>query len=168
MLRFHYLHIRAQDCKCLVITKVIVKGSTYIVRLLTSSVAACYCILEQQVCLTCICGISHLKALLVEEWQKLTRRSLTGQSSCGSTSKVMHSRRRTLWVSAVGRLFLTDYRLHWWNFCVGDFIVPIANLKGHYFQPSLSVCVCVSMTGTSTLQRWPILTKLGHKDPTLI
>ena len=54
---------------------------------------------------------------------------------------VMHSRRRTLWVSAVGRLFLTDYRLHWWNFFVGNFIVPIANLKGHYFQPSLSVCV---------------------------
>jgi len=32
---------------------------------------------------------------------------------------------------------------------------PIANLKGHYFQPSLSVClsVCVSLTGASTLQR---------------
>jgi len=30
-------------------------------------------------------------------------------------------------------------------------IGPIANLKGHYFQPSLSVCV--SLTGTSTLQR---------------
>ena len=35
---------------------------------------------------------------------------------------------------------------------------PIANLKGHYFQPSLSVSlsvclyVCVSLTGTSTLQ----------------
>ena len=28
--------------------------------------------------------------------------------------------------------------------------------------------VCVSLTGTSTLQREPILTKLGHKDPTLI
>ena len=28
---------------------------------------------------------------------------------------------------------------------------PIANLKGPYFQPSLSVCV--SLTGTSTLQR---------------
>ena len=39
------------------------------------------------------------------------------------------------------------------------FIGPIANLKGHYFQPSLSVSlsvclsVCVSLTGTSTLQR---------------
>ena len=36
-----------------------------------------------------------------------------------------------------------------------SFIVgPIANLKGHYFQPSLSVSlsVCVSLTGTSTLQ----------------
>ena len=39
------------------------------------------------------------------------------------------------------------------------FVGPIANLKGHYFQPSLSVslsvrlCVCVSLTGTSTLQR---------------
>jgi len=34
-------------------------------------------------------------------------------------------------------------------------IGPIANLKGPYFQPSLSVCVCVciSLTGTSTLQR---------------
>ena len=32
---------------------------------------------------------------------------------------------------------------------------PISNLKGPYFQPSLSVCVCVSvpLTGTSTLQR---------------
>jgi len=36
---------------------------------------------------------------------------------------------------------------------------PIANLKGPYFQLSLSaclsvcVCVCVSLTGTSTLQR---------------
>jgi len=30
-------------------------------------------------------------------------------------------------------------------------IGPIANLKGHYFQPSLSVCL--SLTGTSTLQR---------------
>ena len=35
----------------------------------------------------------------------------------------------------------------------------IANLKGHYFQPSLSVSlsvclsVCVSLTGTSTIQR---------------
>jgi len=50
------------------------------------------------------------------------------------------------------------------------FFGPIANLKGHYFQPSLSVClsVCVSLTITSTLQRWPILMKLGHKDPTLI
>jgi len=45
---------------------------------------------------------------------------------------------------------------------------PIANLKGHYFQPSLSVSVCVSLTGTSTLQRWLILTKLGHKDPIVI
>jgi len=43
---------------------------------------------------------------------------------------------------------------------------PIANLKGPYFQPSLSVCV--SLTGTSTLQREPILTKLGHKDRSLI
>ena len=34
---------------------------------------------------------------------------------------------------------------------------PIANLKSHYFQPSLSVCMpvcmCVCLTGTSTLQR---------------
>jgi len=46
---------------------------------------------------------------------------------------------------------------------------PITNLKGHYFQPSESVCVfvCVSLTGTSTLQRGPILIKLGHKDPAL-
>ena len=28
--------------------------------------------------------------------------------------------------------------------------------------------VCLSLTGTSTHQRRPILTKLGHKDPTLI
>ena len=48
----------------------------------------------------------------------------------------------------------------------GRIIGPIANLKGPYFQPSLSVCL--SLTGTSTLQRKPILTKLGHKDPTLI
>ena len=36
---------------------------------------------------------------------------------------------------------------------------PIANVKGHYFQPSLSVSlsvclsVCVCLTGTSTLHR---------------
>jgi len=42
----------------------------------------------------------------------------------------------------------------------------IANLKGPYFQPSLSVCL--SLTGTSTLQCWLILMKLGHKDPTVI
>jgi len=47
---------------------------------------------------------------------------------------------------------------------------PIANLKDHYFQLSMSVCVsvCLSLTGTSTLQHWAILMKLGHKDPTLI
>ena len=47
---------------------------------------------------------------------------------------------------------------------------PIANLKGPYLQPSLSVflSVCVSLTGTSTLQRRPILMKLGHMDPTVI
>ena len=33
----------------------------------------------------------------------------------------------------------------------GAIIGPIANLKGHYFQLSLSVCL--SLTGTSTLQR---------------
>ena len=48
----------------------------------------------------------------------------------------------------------------------------LANLKGHYFQPSLPVCLCVCvrvcLTGTSTLQRWPILMKLGRKNPTLI
>jgi len=60
------------------------------------------------------------------------------------------------------RLIVTD-RVAW---SVG----PIANLNGPYFQPSLSVCVfvCLSLTGISTLQREPILTKLGHKDPTLI
>jgi len=47
-----------------------------------------------------------------------------------------------------------------------DIFGPIANLKGHYFQPSLSVCV--SLTGTATLQRLPILMKFGHKDPTVI
>ena len=53
-----------------------------------------------------------------------------------------------------------------------EYVGPIANLKGPYFQPSLSVsvfvCVCVSLTDTSTLHRQPILTKLGHKDPTVI
>jgi len=36
-----------------------------------------------------------------------------------------------------------------------EYIGPIANLKGPYFQPSLSVCasVCLSLTSTSTLQR---------------
>ena len=33
---------------------------------------------------------------------------------------------------------------------------------------SLCLSVCVSLTGTSTLQREPILTKLGHKDPSVI
>ena len=43
----------------------------------------------------------------------------------------------------------------WGGYVIG----PIANLKGHYFQPSLSVSLsaclsaCVSLTGTSTLQR---------------
>ena len=43
----------------------------------------------------------------------------------------------------------------------------IANLKGHYFQPSLSVClsVCVCLwPALLPFQRWPILMKLGHKD----
>jgi len=30
------------------------------------------------------------------------------------------------------------------------------------------LCDCLSLTGTSTLQRWPIFMKLGHKDHTLI
>jgi len=39
-----------------------------------------------------------------------------------------------------------------------------------FSQVCLSVCLCVyvSLTSTSTLQRWPILMKLGHKDPTVI
>jgi len=55
-----------------------------------------------------------------------------------------------------------------WSKTLSFFSVgPIANLKGHYFQPSLFVCLsvclslslsvnlyaCVSLTGTSTLQR---------------
>jgi len=53
------------------------------------------------------------------------------------------------------------------SYFTGEFVGLIANLKGSYFQPSLSVCMCVclSLTGTPTLQRRPILTKLGHKDP---
>jgi len=50
----------------------------------------------------------------------------------------------------------------WYNICdetvVRETTGPIVNLKGPYFQPSL--CVCVPVTGTSTLQRWPILTNL--------
>ena len=67
------------------------------------------------------------------------------------------------------RLLLHSYgarptmHCHWgWLSSFGQ----IANLKGPYFYPLLSVCV--SLTGTSTLQREPILTKLGRKDPTLI
>jgi len=47
-----------------------------------------------------------------------------------------------------------------------QFFGPIAKMKGPYFHPRLSVCG--SLTGTSTLQRQPILRKLGHKDPTVI
>ena len=48
---------------------------------------------------------------------------------------------------------------------------PIANLKGPYFQPSLSVCVSVCLSVSDRhfyLQCELILTKLGHKDPTVI
>jgi len=61
-----------------------------------------------------------------------------------------------------------------WCWGISCSVGPIANLKGPYFHPRLSVCVCVclsvclSLTGTPILQRWPILMKLGHKDPTLI
>jgi len=47
---------------------------------------------------------------------------------------------------------------------------PDCKPEGPLFSAAESVClsVCVSLTGTSTLQHWPILTKLGHKDHTLI
>ena len=51
---------------------------------------------------------------------------------------------------------------------------PDCKLEGPLFSAEfvclsvcLSVCACVSLTGTSTLQRRPILMKLGHKDPIL-
>jgi len=50
---------------------------------------------------------------------------------------------------------------------------PDCKPEGPLFSAEF-VCLCVclsvylSLTGTSTLQREPILTKLGHKDPTLI
>jgi len=69
-------------------------------------------------------------------------------------------------------LLLTTLVMHVEQSVLSVSVGRIANLKGHYFQPSLSVClsvcVCVSLTGTSTLQRRPILMKLGHKDPTVI
>ena len=74
-----------------------------------------------------------------------------------------------LCLSVNGQPFVKRFAL-----CYRTVVGPIANPKGHYFQPSLSVCLCVclsvclSLTSTSTLQREPILTKLGHKDPTLI
>jgi len=45
-----------------------------------------------------------------------------------------------------------------------EFFGPITNLNGPYFYPHLSVCLCVS-DRHFYLQREPILTKLGHKDP---
>jgi len=46
---------------------------------------------------------------------------------------------------------------------------PDCKPEGPLFSAEF-VClsVCVSLTGTSTLQRLPILMKLGHKDPTVI
>jgi len=43
-------------------------------------------------------------------------------------------------------------------------IGPIAKPKGPCFQQSLSVCVCVSLTSTSTLQRWPILMNAARSE----
>jgi len=45
--------------------------------LLNSSVAACYCVLEQWMYHSCIRDISHLKAQLIEEWQKFDQK-ITG------------------------------------------------------------------------------------------
>jgi len=56
---------------------------------------------------------------------------------------------------------------HCCSLCVLTCVGLIANLKGHYFQRSLSVCLCVS-----DRHFYPSLLtdfdKLGDKDPTLI
>ena len=65
--------------------------------------------------------------------------------------------------------------LNQWSLLVSIFMLcwPDCKPEGPLFSAEFvceSVClhVCVSLTGTSTLHRWPILMKLGHKDPTLI
>jgi len=80
------------------------------------------------------------------------------RNSIGVGNRDVFSFRRKVMSGTYSKTILSLYFAHVFG--------PIANLKGHYFQPSLSVCV--SLTGTSTLQRRQILTKLGHKDPTLI
>ena len=60
--------------------------------------------------------------------------------------------------------------LVWYNVCslYKTFLFwPDCEPEGPLFSAEF-VCVCVSVTGTSTLLRWPIVMKLGHKDPTLI
>ena len=50
-------------------------------------------------------------------------------------------------VIALGDAFLPRDAL--WckvRYCHSNPVGPIANLKGHYFQPSLSVCVCVCVS----------------------
>jgi len=62
------------------------------------------------------------------------------------------------------------------TFSVSTSAVPLFETFRHHCWPDckpggplFSVeFACVSLTGTSTLQRWQILMKLGHKDPTLI
>jgi len=44
---------------------------------------------------------------------------------------------------------------------------PDCKPEGPLFSAEF-VSVCLPLTGTYTLQREPILTKLGHKDPSLI
>jgi len=70
----------------------------------------------------------------------------------------MQNMKRLLIVTSV-TVELPVYSVYW----------PDCNPEGPLFSAEfVCLCVCVSLTGTTTLQLWPILTKLGHKDPTLI
>jgi len=104
-----------------------------------------------------VAGCCHYERLevtsdVVIEWSTL----VTWYSGCLTVPDLITSVNATL--SACSGLSLSLLaRLQTWRAII-------------FSRVCLWVCVsvCLFLTGTSTLQRWPILTKLGHRDPTLI